>query len=90
MKCVLYTLGKDRPGVVAEVATVLAESGANIRDISQTILSGDMFSMTMMVTLDPEVAGFNEVQERLAVSEEKLGMQIKLQRQDVFEYMYKL
>ena len=54
MKCVISVLGKDRSGVVAAIATTLADCGANIDDISQTILGeGRMFSMTMMVTLDP-------------------------------------
>ena len=63
MKCVISVLGKDRSGVVAAIATTLADCGANIDDISQTILGeGRMFSMTMMVTLDPAVADFNTVQ----------------------------
>ena len=67
MKCVISVLGKDRSGVVAAIATTLADCGANIDDISQTILGeGRMFSMTMMVTLDSAVADFNTVQERLA------------------------
>ena len=63
MKCVVSVLGKDRSGIVAEVATALAECGANIDDISQTILD-DIFSMTMLTTLNPEVADFNTVQEK--------------------------
>ncbi|MFR3090658.1 MAG: ACT domain-containing protein [Eggerthella lenta] len=64
MKCVVSVLGKDRSGIVAEVATALAACGANIDDISQTILD-DIFSMTMLTTLNPEVADFNTVQEKL-------------------------
>ena len=51
MKCVVSVLGKDRSGIVAEVATALAACGANIDDISQTILD-DIFSMTMLTTLN--------------------------------------
>ncbi|MDE8701846.1 ACT domain-containing protein [Adlercreutzia equolifaciens] len=91
MKCVISVLGKDRSGVVATIATVLAECGANIDDISQTILGeGRMFSMTMMVTLDPAVADFNTVQERLTAAGEELGMQVIIQREDVFQMMYKI
>lgn len=64
MKCVISVLGKDRSGIVAAVSVALAECGANIDDISQTIL-GEMFSMTMLTTLDTEKADFNAVQERL-------------------------
>ena len=91
MKCVISVLGKDRSGVVAAIATVLADCGANIDDISQTILGeGRMFSMTMMVSLDVATADFNTVQERLTVTGESLGMQVLIQREDVFQMMYKI
>lgn len=89
MKCVISVLGKDRSGIVAAVATALAECGANIDDISQTILD-DIFSMTMLSTLNPEVADFNTVQEKLEAVGTDLGVQIIIQREDVFQYMYKI
>lgn len=89
MKCVVSVLGKDRSGIVAEVATALAECGANIDDISQTILD-DIFSMTMLTTLDPEAADFNIVQEKLEAVGKDLGVQVIIQREDVFQYMYKI
>jgi ACT domain-containing protein len=89
MKCVISVLGKDRSGIVAAVAVALSECGANIDDISQTILD-EIFSMTMLVTLDVEVADFNTVQERLEKVGEELGVQIIIQREDVFQYMYKI
>lgn len=89
MKCVVSVLGKDRKFIVAKVAGVLADHGANIDDISQTILD-DIFSMTMLVTLDPAVADFNTVQEALDACAKELCVQIVLQREDVFNYMYKI
>ena len=89
MKCVVSVLGKDRSGIVAAVANVLADCKANIDDISQTIL-GDVFSMTMLVTLSPEDADFNVVQEQLGEVAQRLGVQITIQRQDVFDFMYSL
>ena len=74
---------------MAAIATALADCGANIDDISQTILD-DIFSMTMLTTLDTEKADFNTVQERLAKISDDLGMQIIIQREDVFQYMYKI
>lgn len=77
--------------MVAAIAGVLADCGANIDDISQTILGeGRMFSMTMMVTLDPAIADFNTVQERLTATGETLGMQVLIQREDVFQAMYQI
>lgn len=89
MKCVVSVLGKDRSGIVAAVATALAECNANIDDISQTILGG-VFSMTMLTTLDIATADFNTVQEKLAGVGESLGVQVIIQREDVFDSMYKI
>ena len=91
MKCVISVLGKDRTGIVAAVATVLTDCGANIDDISQTILGdGSVFSMTMLVTLNTDIADFNTVQEALTHTGETLGVQIIIQREDVFQFMYKV
>ncbi len=91
MKCVISVLGKDRSGIVAAVATALAECDANIDDISQTILGDDeIFSMTMLTTLNPEVAEFDAVQQKLDDVANNLGVQIIIQREDVFQFMYKI
>ena len=91
MKCVISVLGKDRSGIVAAVATTLAECSANIDDISQTILGqGEIFSMTMLTTLAPEVCDFNTIQEKLEKVGEDLGVQTIIQREDVFQFMYKI
>lgn len=89
MRCVISVLGKDRSGIVAAISAVLAEKGANIDDISQTILD-EIFSMTMLVSLNTEVADFNTVQEALAAVGEELGVQVIIQREDVFQFMYKI
>ena len=89
MRCVISVLGKDRSGIVAAISAALAEKGANIDDISQTILD-EIFSMTMLVRLNTKVADFNTVQEALAAVGEELGVQVIIQREDVFQFMYKI
>jgi ACT domain-containing protein len=86
---VLTVLGEDRVGIVAAVSAVLAEANTNIEDIRQTIL-GHIFSMTMLVTVDEDTLPFDEVQKRLAQIGGDLGMQIILQREDVFRYMHRI
>ena len=88
-RAILSVLGEDRVGIVAAVSTALAETGTNIEDIRQTILSG-VFSMTMLVTVDEDVCLFEEVQARLAEVAEQIGMQITLQREDVFRFMHRV
>ena len=88
-RAILSVLGEDRVGIVAAVSAVLAEAGTNIEDIRQTILSG-VFSMTMLVTVDEDRTPFEVVQARLAKVGEDLGLQITLQREDVFRYMHRV
>lgn len=86
---VISVLGKDKIGIVAKVSNVLAECGVNIDDIRQTILE-DIFSMTMLVTLDEDKVSFYDVQQKLEQAGEELGLQVRLQRRDVFDFMYKV
>jgi ACT domain-containing protein len=88
-RAILSVLGEDRVGIVSAVSRVLAESGTNIEDIRQTILSG-VFSMTMLVTVDEDQTPFQDVQSRLTEVGEELGLQITLQREDVFRYMHRV
>ena len=88
-RTVISVLGADRTGIVAALATTLANYGASIDDISQTIMN-DIFTMTMMVTLDDEKGPFNTVQDALAKDAEELGVQVTIQREDVFKSMYEI
>ena len=49
-KAIITVLGKDRRGVIARVATLLADYNINILDIKQTII-GEYFNMIMIVDI---------------------------------------
>ena len=87
-RAIITVLGSDRPGIVASVTGELADREANILDISQTILQGT-FTMTMLVDLGDSV-DFSELKGALDGLSEKLGVQIPLQREEVFRFMYRL
>ena len=86
-RAIISVLGADRSGIVAAVATLLAERNVNILDISQTILQG-MFTMTMLVDLGG--VDFSKVHDGLDALSGKLGVQVTIQREDVFKFMYRL
>ncbi|MCI5949696.1 MAG: ACT domain-containing protein [Parolsenella sp.] len=86
-RAIVSVLGADRSGIVAAVAGLLAERNVNILDISQTILQG-LFTMTTLVDLGD--ADFAEIHVGLDELAKQLGVQITIQREDVFKFMYRL
>ena len=88
MKGIITVLGKDRVGIIAKVCTFLSERQINILDISQTIVQG-FFSMLMIVE-SPENTDFAQVAEGLHAIGLGLGLEIKLQREDIFESMHRI
>jgi glycine cleavage system transcriptional repressor len=72
-------VGKDRPGIVAEVSRILFEQGCNIEDSTCTILSGQ-FAMILVIhhprmvkvaELDP---AFDEVRSRMGLMVTVFGL----------------
>ena len=88
MKGIITVLGKDRVGIIARVCTFLSERQINILDISQTIVQG-FFSMLMIVDM-PENTDFAQVADALRALGEGMGLEIKLQREDIFESMHRI
>ncbi len=86
---ILSVLGEDRVGIVASISRVLADSNANIEDIRQSIIGG-IFSMTMLVSVDEEAISFEDLQSKLSEIADNVGLQITLQREDVFRYMHRI
>lgn len=86
-RAIISVLGADRSGIVAAVATLLAKEDVNILDISQTILQG-LFTMTMLVDL--KGADFSKIHDGLDELSGELGVQVTIQREDVFKFMYRL
>ena len=86
-RAIVSVLGADRSGIVAAVAGLLAERNVNILDISQTILQG-LFTMTTLVDLGD--ADFAKIHIGLDELAKQLGVQITIQREDVFKFMYRL
>jgi len=88
MKGIITVLGRDRVGIIAAVCTFLSERQVNILDISQTIVQG-FFSMLMIVDM-PVGADFTQVADGLRALGEGMGLEIKLQREDIFESMHRI
>ena len=89
IKALVTVTGKDRTGIIAGVATCLAKCDVNILEISQTVLSG-YFTMMMVVDLSGSKMNFGQVSEQLKQAGEELGMNINMQRMDIFDAMHRV
>lgn len=88
-RIVITVLGKNRPGIVAAITRVLGEANVDIRDITQSIID-DIFTMTMLADMADASLDFTELQERLAHTGDEIGVEVQVQREDVFNFMYRL
>ena len=88
-KCIVTVVGKDTVGIIAKVCTYLAESKINILDISQTIVQG-YFNMMMIVDVTSLDKDFKVVCDELDKLGEEIGVNIRCQREEIFEKMHRL
>ena len=89
MKGIITVIGKDKVGIIAEVCGFLAKNNINILEISQHILSG-YFNMTMIVDISSVDDKFSQVIEDIEKTGKNIGVEIKLQRADIFDSMHRI
>ncbi|EEF92901.1 ACT domain protein [Catenibacterium mitsuokai DSM 15897] len=88
-KGIITVVGKDQVGIIAKVCTYLAENDVNILDISQTIVQG-YFNMMMIVNHDASTKAFNDLSDELAALGQEIGVDIKIQHEEIFNMMHRL
>ena len=86
-KIIVTISGKDGIGIVAEISTVLAKYEVNIEDIKQTIMQG-CFMMFLLGDISKSKYSFKEIKEAVTASGQKLGMEIWMQKKEIFDKMH--
>ena len=89
MKVVISVMGKDRTGIIARVSGLLYKENINILDITQTVLQG-LFTMVMLVDISETKLTFEALQNELGRLADEIGMEIRVQRSDLFDAMNKV
>jgi ACT domain-containing protein len=89
LRAVITVVGVDRVGIIARITGKLAALGINILDISQTIM-GDLFTMSMIVEMGSAEKPFVQVRDELVALGQEMGMEIHVQREDIFRYMHRI
>ena len=88
-KSVITVVGKDTVGIIAKVCTYLANRKINILDISQTIVQG-FFNMMMIVDTGNISEDFHKLAADLESLGESIGVQIKCQKETIFDMMHRI
>ena len=88
-KMIITVVGKDTIGIIAKVCTYLADNNMNILDITQTIVQG-YFNMMMIVDVTQIEKCFETVDSELTDLGQGMGVQVKCQREEIFDMMHRI
>ncbi len=88
-KVIITVVGKDTVGIIARICTYLAGSGVNVLDITQTIVQG-FFNMMMIVDISGSSQEFATISKELEQIGDEIGVNIKCQREEIFDSMHRI
>jgi ACT domain-containing protein len=86
---IVTALGPDSHGLLAQVATTIADQNANVDDVSQTVANG-MFTMIMFVSFDQGETTIAQLKDALEATEQRTGLQIHVQHENIFKFMHRI
>lgn len=89
MKAVVTVTGKDKVGIIAMASAECAKYGANIIDISQSVLS-EYFAMIMLISIDTLSISFAEFADRFRNTGKECGVDIRVMHEDIFNTMHRI
>ena len=90
MKAVITVTGRDTTGIIARISAKCAEFGVNILDISQSVLRGEFFTMTMLVELDGVSVPFNDFVDVMSALGREMALEVHTMHEDIFNSMHRI
>lgn len=89
MRAIISVFSKDRIGIIADVCSLVASMQINILDLNQTVMDG-IFTMIMLVDTGTTDKPFEDIRRLLDENGDKLGLSIRIQREDIFDAMHRI
>lgn len=89
MRVVLTIIGKDKVGIIAGVSNTLAECNINIININQNIMQG-FFNMVLIGDMTGATVSLQEAKEKMHTLGEKIGVEIRMQSEEIFTAMHRV
>jgi ACT domain-containing protein len=88
-RVILTAFGLNKPGIIAGLTKALGESGCDIQDLSQKLMS-DFFTVIMVVDITGSNKELKELQESMNRVAEDLKIKVFIQHEDVFRFMHRI
>ena len=89
MNAIITVVGQDSKGIIAKVSAKCAEKGANILEISQSVLK-DYFAMIMVVDASELNLPFTSFVDEMKALGEECGLDIRTMHEDIFNSMHRI
>ena len=89
MKAVVTVTGKDTKGIIAKVSDLCSEFGANIVEITQSVLS-EYFAMVMLVDINELTEDFGSFVDSMKELGKKNCLIIDVMHEDIFNSMHRI
>lgn len=89
MRVVLTIVGKDKVGITAKASNALAEMNINIININQNIMQG-FFNMVLIADMAEANVPIAEARDKMAALGEEIGVEIRLQSEEIFSAMHRI
>ena len=89
MRVVLTIVGKDKVGITAKVSNALAEMNINIININQHIMQG-FFNMVLIADMAEANVPIAEARDKMAALGVEIGVEIRLQSEEIFSAMHRI
>ena len=89
MQVVLTIVGKDKVGITARVTNALAEMNINIININQNIMQG-FFNMVLIADMEGANVTLARAREVMVQLGEEIGVEIRLQSEEIFTAMHRI
>ncbi|HAY61820.1 MAG: ACT domain-containing protein [Acidaminococcaceae bacterium] len=89
MRIVVTVVGKDKVGIIYKVTGILAESKVNVLNISQSIVDG-FFNMILIADMAGAATEIGTLRERLDKLAGEIGVEIRVQSEDIFTAMHQI
>ena len=91
-QAVITVAGENHAGIVAQVSQAIGEMGANIVDISQTVV-GEYFTMILVVDiteLEESGTGFSVFREAVQAAAKQVGVAANVMHENILRTMHRV